>query len=73
MRYGQFVHQVMAANYPQWAKPLSTPPLSQNEKIRIGYISNCMRSHTVGKLMLGWMLQPPEFEVYCLHDQRRTP
>lgn len=68
-RYGQFVHQVMAANYPQWAKPLSTPPLSPNGKIRIGYISNCMRSHTVGKLMLGWLgyRNRQEFEVYCYH------
>jgi len=69
MRYGQFVHQVMAANYPQWAKPLSTPPLSQNGKIRIGYISSCMRWHTVGKLMLGWSrnCNRDEFEVYCYY------
>jgi len=64
---GQFVHQVMHANYPQWAKPLSTTALSQNGKIRIGYISNCMRTHTVGKLMFGWIrhCNRQEFEVYC--------
>jgi len=69
MQYGQFVHQVMAANYPQWAKPLSMPPFRQNEKIRIGYVSKCMQRHTVGKLMLGWVrnYNRQEFEVYCYY------
>ncbi len=74
MRYGQFVHQVMAANYPQWAKPLSTPPLSKNGKIRIGYISSCMQWHTVGKLMLGWIrnCNRHEFEVYCYYIEPKV-
>jgi len=73
-QYGQFVHQVMAANYPQWAKPLPMLPRSQKEKIRIGYISNCMRSHTVGKLMLGWIrnCNHQEFEVYCYYIEPKA-
>ncbi len=69
MQYGQFVYQVMSANYPQWAKPLAMPPLSQNGKIRIGYVSKCMQRHTVGKLMLGWIrnCNRQEFEVYCYY------
>lgn len=68
-QYGQFVHQVMANNYPQWSKPLPMPSRSKNEKIRVGYVSNCMRSHTVGKLMLGWIrhCNHQEFEVYCYY------
>lgn len=71
-QYGQFVHQVMAANYPQWVKSLSIEPVNSNEKIRIGYISNCMRGHTVGKLMLGWLRNSnsKEFETYCYYIDR---
>jgi len=66
-KYGQFVHQVMAANYPQWVKPLAIPNRSQNGKIRIGYVSQFMRQHTVGKLMFGWLrnCDRKKFEVYC--------
>ncbi|HIK27431.1 MAG: tetratricopeptide repeat protein [Oscillatoriaceae bacterium SKW80] len=73
VRYGQFVHQVMAANYPQWVKPLSMPPLSPNGKIRIGYVSRCMKWHTVGKLMLGWLrnCNHQDFEVFCYYTYRK--
>ena len=66
-RYGEFVHQVMAANYPEWVKPLPMPPRSQNGKIRIGYISNAMYSHTVSKLLRGWPRNHNQhkFELYC--------
>jgi protein O-GlcNAc transferase len=68
-QYGQFVHKVMAANYPEWVKPLSKHLLRKNEKIRIGYISNFLCGHTVGKLMLGWLRNrnEEEFEVYCYY------
>lgn len=68
-KYGHFVHKVMAANYPEWVKPISMPPVSNNGKIRIGYVSECMRMHTVGRLMLGWLRNRnhQDFEVYCYH------
>ncbi|MBW4639531.1 MAG: tetratricopeptide repeat protein [Gloeocapsa sp. UFS-A4-WI-NPMV-4B04] len=68
-QYGEFVHQVMAANYPQWVQPLPLPHRSQNQRIRVGYISNCMRLHTVGKLTLGWIgnCNHQDFEVYCYY------
>jgi protein O-GlcNAc transferase len=67
-QYGEFVGKVMAANYPQWTKPLPLPPLSKTGKIRIGYISACLWGHTVGKLTLGWLQHSSsEFEVYCYH------
>lgn len=68
-KYGKFVHQVMAANYPEWVKPLSTTFPNKNRKIRVGYVSNCLRAHTVGKLMLGWIQNhnDQEFESYCYH------
>lgn len=71
-QYGQFLHQVMAANYPEWTQPLSIPAIGSNEKIRIGYISNYMRHHTVGKLMLGWLRNSnnQDFETYCYYTNR---
>ena len=71
-QYGQFLHQVMAANYPEWSQPLSIPAISANEKIRIGYVSNYMRYHTVGKLMLGWLKNSnnQDFETYCYYTNR---
>lgn len=67
--YGQFVHRVMAANYPEWVKPRLMPTLSENGKIRIGYVSDNMRRHTVGKLSLGWFrnCDKQKFEVYSYY------
>jgi len=63
---GNLVHKIVAANYPQWVKPLSMPPLSKEGKIRVGYISACMYGHTVGKLMQGWFRKNDrsQIEVY---------
>lgn len=70
-QYGQFVHQVMAANYPDWVNSLPVP--SSSGKIRVGYVSGCMWEHTVGKLMIGWLRyhDREQFEIYSysLTDQ----
>lgn len=65
-QYGAFVQKVMAANFPQWSQPLSLPSLKPGEKIRLGYVSGCLWSHTVGKLMIGWLRHHDRtaFEVY---------
>ena len=55
INYGNLAHKILAANYPQWIQPLSMPPLRQDGRIRVGYISAFMYTHTVGKLMLGWL------------------
>lgn len=66
-RYGQFVHRIMAANYPQWSQPLTMPSLSKGEKIRIGYVSSALRKHNGAKWALGWIKNHnrEKFEVYC--------
>lgn len=66
-QYGQFVHQVMAVNYPQWTKPLPMPCLSEGQKIRIGYVSEYLRSHNGAKWALGWLKNHnrQKFEIYC--------
>lgn len=68
-KYGIFVHRVMAAIYPQWATPLAMPPLSNQGKIRIGYLSAYFRTHTVASLTLGWLknCDKQKFEIYIYH------
>jgi predicted O-linked N-acetylglucosamine transferase (SPINDLY family) len=68
-KYGQFVHKILAAKYPQWIEHLPMPPLNQNGKIKIGYISDSMRSNLISELYLGWLqnCDRQKFEVYCYY------
>ncbi len=65
-RYGTFIHQFLSAEYPDWTKPLSMPPLSNGGKIRVGYLSPFLCNHTVGKLFLGWLRHSDrqQFEIF---------
>ena len=36
-KYGDLVHRIMAANYPEWIVPRPMPPLTAEGKIRIGW------------------------------------
>jgi protein O-GlcNAc transferase len=72
-QYGQWVHEMMAARYPQWAQPLAMPAVT--EKIRIGYVSGCLHEHTVGKLIIGWFrhhdrdrFQIHSYQVFAAED-----
>src|SRR5207302_339611 len=71
-QYGRFVHQIVTANYPEWAKPIAMPPLSPGGKIRVGYIAAHFRGHSVTKLFLGWLAEHDrsEFEVFAYHNGR---
>ncbi|MGF1489265.1 MAG: tetratricopeptide repeat protein, partial [Prochloraceae cyanobacterium] len=68
-KYGQFVHRVMTANYPDLVKPLPMPPLADGEKIRVGYVCSCFRHHSVSKLFLGWFenYDREKFEFHCYY------
>ncbi len=67
-KYGRFVAKVMAANYPQWSRARFMPPIKPGEKIRIGYVSSLMHTHTIGVFLLGWISNhSPDFEIYCYH------
>ncbi|MFB2897635.1 tetratricopeptide repeat protein [Aerosakkonemataceae cyanobacterium BLCC-F50] len=67
--YSNFVHQVMSANYPQWAEKQQVTPLKPTDKIRLGYVSDSFHWHTVGTIFLGWIkhCQNQDFEVYCYY------
>jgi predicted O-linked N-acetylglucosamine transferase (SPINDLY family) len=63
--YGQIVHQVVSANYPQWAKKIQRKVI--NRKIRIGFLSHFFREHTIAKLFLGW-LQHLDSKTFQIHS-----
>lgn len=68
-RYGDFVCQVMSANYPEWSQPRKMPSPGKNKKIRLGYVSSYMKNHTVGVFLMGWLeyANKNDFEIYCYH------
>lgn len=49
-KFGEFVCRILANCYPQWTTVLKMPARKTDEKIRIGFISAYMHSHTVAKL-----------------------
>ena len=68
-QYGKLVHEIMAANYPQWVAPLSMPSLNLGNKIRIGYASNYLHSYSGTLWLTGWLRQCDRhsFEIYCYY------
>ncbi len=68
-KYGQFVHRIMAAKYPEWVEPLPMPTLRHKGKIRVGYVSDSMGLVGVGKLYLSWIqnCNQQKLEVYCYY------
>ena len=68
-QYGSLVHKIMSANYPNWVTPLSMPPLKDNHKIRIGYVSAYLHSYSGTLWLTGWLsnCDRESFEVYCYY------
>lgn len=68
-KYGQLIHQIVAANYPQWVEPVAMPPLPENGKIRVGYISNFLHSYSGTLWLTGWLRysDQSQFEIYCYY------
>jgi predicted O-linked N-acetylglucosamine transferase (SPINDLY family) len=69
-QYGQLVHRIMAANYPDWIQPRPMTPLPPDGRIRIGYVSAHFRDHSVSKLFLGWLREHDRrrFELFSYHN-----
>ncbi|HEY9852599.1 MAG TPA: tetratricopeptide repeat protein [Leptolyngbyaceae cyanobacterium] len=72
-QYGQFVHRVMAANHPEWVKKVPMPNVDREEKIRIGYVSDCFHFHTVGMVFLGWLknCDREKFHISCYYTNNQ--
>jgi predicted O-linked N-acetylglucosamine transferase (SPINDLY family) len=68
-KYGDLLHQVMTANYPQWVQLQSMPSLLENGKIRVGYISSYLHSYSGTLWLTGWLryCNHQQFEIYCYY------
>lgn len=67
-KYGAWICSVMAAKYPQFARPL--PLRSSHGRIRIGIVSNYFQKHSHWKIAIkGWLeqLDRGKFSVHCFH------
>jgi len=68
-KYANLVHQVMTANYPQWVQPRQMPPLLENGKIRVGYVSSYLYAYSGTLWLTGWLryADTKQFEIYCYY------
>ncbi len=66
--HGALVHRILSARYPEFAGPIPAPDIT-GRKIRVGFASSVIRTHTVMKLFGGWMeeLDRTAFSVYGYH------
>lgn len=68
--HGQLISQIMAQGYPQWSQAIPLPNLTDNDKVRIGFISGYFRDHSNWKIPIkGWVenLDVNEFELFGYH------
>ena len=67
VKYGNFLHQVMAAKFPQWVQPLTRS--KSTRKIKIGYISHFFKWHTVFRVFHGFLTQANQdiFDIYAYY------
>ncbi len=67
-QYGCFLHQVMAARFPQWARPRPLRPRAG--KIRVGYISHFYHWHTVFRVFHGLIHRSDrtQLEIFCYYS-----
>lgn len=68
-KYAHFVHEVMKKIYPQWVESRIMPPLGENGKIRVGYVSNFLHSYSGTLWLTGWLryCNKEQFEVYSYY------
>lgn len=74
VKYGRLAHQIMAANYPEWAQPKPIPAIEAHSKIRIGYVSSFFYHHSVANTTLGWLQHADRrrFEIYSYYIGERS-
>ena len=66
-KYGQIVHKIITANYPQFSQTLSI--IKKPNKIKVGYLSAYFYNHNGANWSLGWIKNHnhQDFEIYCYH------
>jgi predicted O-linked N-acetylglucosamine transferase (SPINDLY family) len=65
-KYGNLAARIMSANYPLWSRVRKMPPWKAGTRIRVGFVSSYLYSHTVGMFLKGWVenLNQRRFETY---------
>jgi len=73
-KFGNFAVKIMSANYPHWARTRKMPPLKPDGKIRVGFVSSYLYSHTVGIFLKGWVenINREKFETYGYQIHKRS-
>lgn len=68
-KYGEIVHRIMSANFPELMQTKTLDKILTNRKIKLGYVSSLMWSHVGGQLMLGWLENhdKEKFEIYSYY------
>ncbi|QUS60870.1 tetratricopeptide repeat protein [Synechocystis sp. PCC 7338] len=63
-QYGDYVHNILKKARPQWCQPRQPHSLTEQRKIRVGYIS--YRLEGLGLLYVGWLkyCDKNNFEIY---------
>ncbi len=66
--HGRLIARIMAASRPG-LRAQAPPRLAPGERVRVGFVSSFLCTHTVAKLFYGWItgLDPARFEVRCYH------
>jgi protein O-GlcNAc transferase len=74
VQYGDLAHRIMAAQYPQWAQPLTMPPVRHDELLRIGYVSARFQDLSAMRYFLGWLREHDRsrFAIHAYHMGGRT-
>jgi len=72
--YGDMACNIMALQYPQFAKQPSMPPYSSNQPLRIGMVSRFFYWHSVWKIPIkGWLenMNKERFHIYGYYTGRK--
>ncbi len=74
MEYGQFLHRIMAANYPDLAKHPPMPQVGPGGKLRAGYVSSRFRNLSATKYFSGWIREHDKdaISVFAYHVGPKT-
>ncbi len=74
IKYANLIHQLLTDQF-QEILPKTLFEINKNkDKIRVGYFSNCFRSHTVADLMLGWFKYQDrsKYEIHTYYYDTRN-
>lgn len=73
-QYGEFVHRIMTASYPDCVEPVPMPATPDSGALRVGHISSRFRNLSATKYFLGWLREHTSERVitYAYSVGRKT-